>query len=325
MGKVLVTGADGFIGSHLVEALVHEGRDVKAMVRYTSRDDFQNLCFLEPDILDHVEICKGDVIDPYSVSNAVYGCSAVMHLAALIGIPYSYVAPASYVNVNVTGTLNILEACREHEIERLIHTSTSETYGSAQYTPMDEQHPAVGQSPYAASKIAADQLVGSYWRSFRTPATIIRPFNTYGPRQSSRAIIPTIISQLLASGSLTLGSLSPVRDLTFVRDTAAGFVAALKSELVIGDVVNLGVGSGLSIRELANLICELIGSEVKISQSAERMRPKDSEVSCLISDNSRAKELMQWLPQTSLESGLAETVDFVRSHPDRFRVGTYGV
>lgn len=323
--KVLVTGAGGFIGSHLTNLLVQEGYDVRAYVHYNANNNYYNLEKLPKDVYDSLEIVTGDIADPFSVDKAVEGCDKVFHLAALIGIPYSYVAPGAYVQTNVTGTLNVLEACRRHGVERMLHTSTSETYGSAQYTPIDEKHPLVGQSPYSASKIGADKIAESYWLSFETPVTIVRPFNTFGPRQSMRAIIPTIIAQALAGGNLKLGSLDPVRDLTYATDTARGFLAASKSEKVIGELVNLGVGKGVTIGDLVNRIGILLGQELEVELQQQRVRPSNSEVMKLISDNSKAKELMGWEPLISLDDGLKATIDYMRENLNEFKATQYNV
>jgi NAD dependent epimerase/dehydratase len=294
-------------------------------VHYSSRHDLHNLEHLEPAILDSVEIVKGDIGDPFSVDRAVIGCDSVFHLAALIGIPYSYVAPASYVVTNVHGTLNILEAARKHNVSRVIHTSTSETYGSSQYTPMDEKHPTVGQSPYSASKIGADKLAESFWLSFETPVTTVRPFNTFGPRQSMRAVIPTIIAQALSGKKLALGSTDPVRDFTYVSDTVAGFMAAERSEQAIGELINLGVGKGISIGDLVNTVGSLLGKKLEVASDAQRVRPAASEVSKLISDNSKARKLLDWSPEVSLTDGLQETIQFVQAHVESLRVADYVV
>ena len=323
--QVLVTGAGGFIGSHLVELLVREGYKVRAFVHYNSNNNWYNLERAPADILKEVEVVAGDIVDPYSVDSAVKGCETVFHLAALIGIPYSYVAPASYVSVNVNGTLNVLEACKRYSVRRVLHTSTSETYGTAQYVPIDEQHPLVGQSPYSATKIAADKLALSYHLSFDTPVTVVRPFNTYGPRQSMRAIIPTIIVQALTSGRLRLGSLDPVRDLTFATDTARGFLAASLSDSVIGDTVNLGVGEGSSVRDLVDMVGQLLGKKLPVEVDQKRIRPANSEVMRLISDNSKAKERMGWQPRVSLKDGLEQTVRFVEQNLDAFKTNVYTV
>lgn len=323
--RVLVTGAGGFIGSHLVEELVRAGHSVRAFVHYNSNSNWYNLEKLPDDVLASVETVAGDITDAFAVDRAVQGCEAVFHLAALIGIPYSYVAPAAYVATNVTGTLHVLEACRRHNVRRLLHTSTSETYGTAQYVPIDENHPLVGQSPYSATKIAADKLVESYYLSFDLPAVIVRPFNTYGPRQSARAIIPTIISQALALGRLTLGNLDPVRDLTFVTDTAQGFVAAARSDRVLGQVVNLGVGEGYSVRELVEKIGRLLGMELVPEQDAQRVRPEKSEVGRLISNNSKVRRLTDWAPRVSIDDGLHRTIEYIRANLSSYKTDRYNV
>jgi len=323
--KVLVTGAAGFIGSHLVELLVREGYAVRAFVHYNSCGHRFNLEKVPQEIVDAVEIVSGDITDAFAVDKAVSGREIVFHLAALIGIPYSYTAPAAYVSTNVSGTLNVLEACRRHGVERVVHTSTSETYGSAQYVPIDERHPLVAQSPYSASKIAADKLAESFWLSFRTPVTIVRPFNTYGPRQSLRAVIPTIVAQLLVGEEVRIGSVDPVRDFTFVEDTARGFLAAARSEEVVGEVVNLGVGKGVSIGELITRIGRIVGRKPKIRQEEQRMRPARSEVRRLISDNRRARHQMGWEPLVDLDSGLSAVVAYMRKHLDEFQSETYAI
>ncbi len=322
--KVLVTGAGGFIGSHLTELLVREGYGVRAFVRYNSQDSWHHLDRLPKEVLAGVEVISGDVTDAFAVDKAVAGCETVFHLAALIGIPYSYLAPASYVATNVSGTLHVLEACRRHGA-KLVHTSTSETYGTAQYVPIDEKHPLVGQSPYSATKIAADKLVESYHLSFGLPACIVRPFNTYGPRQSARAVIPTIISQALTLGTLSLGNLDPVRDLTFVTDTARGFLAAARSDRVIGRTVNLGVGEGLSIRQIVEKIGAILGMRLVPRQDPVRVRPPGSEVERLISDNRLMRSLTDWRPQVDIDSGLRQTVEFIRENLSAYRADRYVV
>jgi NAD dependent epimerase/dehydratase len=323
--RVLVTGAAGFIGSHLCELLVRQGFQVRAFVHYNSHGRWPNLEQISAEVRREIEVVPGDIADCGSISRAIAGREWVFHLAALIGIPYSYVAPASYVQTNVIGTLNVLDACRTHGIERLLHTSTSETYGSAQYVPIDEKHPLVGQSPYSATKIGADKLAESYWLSFGTSVTTVRPFNTYGPRQSQRAIIPTIITQALESAVLKLGNLDPVRDLTFVTDTARGFLAAARSSRVNGETVNLGVGHGVSVRELVERIGKLVGRQLEVKQENERVRPDGSEVVRLISNNSKAKSLIEWKPEVDLESGLAETVAHIRKYPQDYQNRGYVV
>jgi NAD dependent epimerase/dehydratase len=318
MKSVLVTGGAGFIGSHLVEMLVREGYRVRAFVHYNSQGKWHHLEHVADEIREAIEIVPGDIADAGSVSKAVAGCDWVFHLAALIGIPYSYVAPSSYVQTNIIGTLNVLDACRQHGVERMLHTSTSETYGSAQYVPIDEKHPIVGQSPYSATKIGADKLAESYWLSFEMPTTTVRPFNTYGPRQSQRAIIPTIMTQAIAGNELKLGNLDPVRDLTFVTDTAAGFLAAARSARTIGQTVNLGVGYGVSIRELVEKIGRIAGRDFKVEQQDQRIRPEGSEVQRLISDNRLAKELMDWEPKVGLDEGLLATFEHIQNHPQDY-------
>ena len=323
--RVLVTGAAGFIGSHLVELLVREGHQVRAFVHYNSNNNWYNLEQLPRDVLDAVEVVAGDVTDAFAVDAAVKERDVVFHLAALIGIPYSYHAPAAYVSTNVVGTLNVLQACRRHDVGRLVHTSTSETYGTAQYVPIDEKHPLVGQSPYSASKIGADKLVESYWLSFAQPVCIVRPFNTFGPRQSMRAIIPTVIVQALSGGQVNLGNLDPVRDLTFVEDSARAFIAAARSDKVLGEVVNLGVGHGVSIGELVQRIGVLLGIEIVTKREEARVRPPASEVIRLISDNRKAKALMGWAPRVDLDTGLSRTIEYIRAHLGSYRSDRYAI
>jgi nucleoside-diphosphate-sugar epimerase len=284
------------------------------------------LADLPPESQAQLEILFGNLCDPFFVRSAVQGCDYVFHLAALIGIPYSYVAPADYVAVNVQGTLNVLQACRDERTPRLVHTSTSEVYGSAQYVPIDEKHPLQGQSPYSASKIAADKLAESYHRSFNLPVVTVRPFNTYGPRQSARAFIPTVISQALLHDRIQLGSLEPVRDLTFVKDTAEGFLRVGLCEQLVGQTVNLGVGHGEAVGTVARLILKVLGKEgLPIERDAARVRPERSEVLRLISDNTVARQVCGWQPRYTLEQGLAETVQWIQRHLDRYRSGVYAV
>ena len=311
--RVLVTGAGGFIPSHLVEALVADGARVRAFVHYNSRNDWGNLEHAPAAVRDEVEIVLGDVQDPFSVANAVAGCSHVFHLAALIGIPYSYVAPKTYVDTNVTGTLNVLEAARRFDVARVVHTSTSETYGTARYTPIDEEHPLQGQSPYSASKIGADKLAESYVRSFETPVVTLRPFNTYGPRQSLRAVIPTIIAQALSGDTVRLGSLTPVRDFTFVTDTARAFIAAATAPAAVGLTLNAGSGKGIAIGALAEIILDVVGSDARIVADEARVRPDASEVFELLADARLLREKTGWSPQVDLRGGLAATVEWMRS------------
>jgi len=321
---VLVTGAAGFIPSHLCEALVAEGACVRAFVHYDSRPSLGNLEYLPQDVADALEIVSGDVQDPFFVRRVVEGCDIVFHLAALIGVPYSYVAPEAYIRTNINGTLNLLQACREAQTPRLVHTSTSETYGTARYVPIDEAHPLQAQSPYAASKIAADKLAESYYYTFGLPVVIVRPFNTYGPRQSARAVIPTIAGQLLAgTETLHLGSVEPVRDLTYVTDIVHGFILAAVTEGIEGQVFNLGTGRGVTIEELAEALKRIVGREVPIETDPERVRPLESEVMRLISCSQAARQRLGWEPKIPLEEGLARVVDFLRRHPDHLRPGKY--
>ena len=323
--RCLVTGAGGFIGSHLTARLVELGAKVRAVVRYNSRGDRGLLEFLPDPVKAAIEVRAGDLTDPFWTREAAAGCEIIFHLAALIAIPYSYTAPQQFLAVNGTGTLNLLEAARSHGVERFVHTSTSETYGTAQYTPMDEKHPLVGQSPYAASKIAADKLVESYHLSFGVPAAIIRPFNTYGPGQSARAVIPTIISQALAGDTIRLGLLTPVRDLTFVQDTVAGFIKIAGESKAIGEVINVGSGAAVSIGRLADLVMGLTGGHQTIIRDEARVRPPASEVMELLCDNRKARELLGWRPETGLEAGLEATIRFIRDHRERYRPESYVV
>ncbi len=324
--RVLVTGAGGFIGSHLVELLCKSGAKVRAFVHYNSRSDIGNLRFLPRKAFNLVEVLFGDVRDNGSVDQAVSGCECVFHLAALIGIPYSYLAPRSYVDTNVGGTLNVLEAVRRHRIPRMVHTSTSEAYGTAQYEPIDENHPLQGQSPYSASKIGADMLAESYHRSFGLAVTTLRPFNTYGPRQSARAVIPTIISQLLSGkDSVRLGSLDPERDLTFVEDTARAFVAAAESEGIIGKTVQIGNGKSITIGKLAEMLVAMINPGARITCDEKRVRPANSEVMKLICDYSKAEAEMGWRPTVLLTEGLGRTIEFIRKQMDCYATETYTV
>jgi len=323
--RALVTGAGGFIGSHLVELLVRDGVSVRAYVHYNSRNDWGNLELIDPAVRAEVEVVSGDIGDPFSVRRAVQGCDEVFHLAALIGIPYSYVAPQSYVQTNVVGTVNVLEAVRAQDGTRLVHTSTSETYGTARYTPIDEEHPLQGQSPYSASKIGADKMVESYVRSFELAAATLRPFNTYGPRQSLRAVIPTIVAQALSSDVVRLGSLTPVRDLTFVTDTARAFIAVARSDAAIGRTLNAGSGKGIAIGDLAALILELLGSGARIETDAQRVRPEASEVLELVASTQALEEASGWRAEVPLRDGLATTIEFVRAHLARLKPELYTV
>jgi len=318
MTKLLITGAGGFIGSHVVEACVEEGYDVRAFVHYNSRNSWGWLEGLP--LTRAIEVKAGDVRDLDSVADAMKGCTGVVHMAALIGIPYSYESPLAYIRTNVEGTYNVLQAARASNLEQVLVTSTSEVYGTAQRVPIDEEHPVVGQSPYSASKIAADQLAIAYHRSFATPVKIVRPFNTYGPRQSARAIIPTVIQQVLAGKTeLKLGNVLPTRDLTYVKDTAAAFVSVLKSPALVGEVANVGMGEEISIRDLAGKIAQLLGVSISIAQDPARVRPTGSEVERLLSDAAKLRRATGWMPRYSLEQGLEETIRFMREHESLYK------
>lgn len=323
--SVLVTGAGGFIGSHLVERLATEGARVRAFVRYTSRGDLGLLPQLDSSLLECIEIVRGDLRDASALLHAMEGCEYVFHLGALIAIPYSYVHPREVVDTNVSGTLNVLEAARRTKPRRVVHTSTSEVYGTARTVPISETHPLQGQSPYSASKIAADKIAESYFRAFGVPVLTIRPFNTFGPRQSARAIIPTIITQALTFEKIKLGALSPTRDFTFVTDTVAGFLAAATGEGVLGEEINLGSEKEISVGDLAERIMGIVGRKVEIVCDNERLRPVRSEVERLHADIRRAKALLGWSPRVSLTDGLRRTVDWIREHINMYRVGKYEV
>lgn len=323
--KVLITGAGGFIGSHLVERLVREGAEVTAFVRYNSRQDPGLLALLPDDVRDAVEIIAGDLRDADAVAGAAQGRELIFHLGALIAIPYSYLHPREVVETNVLGTLNVLMAARAGDVRRVVHTSTSEVYGTARYTPIDEAHPLQGQSPYSASKIGADKLVESFHRSYGLPAVTVRPFNTYGPRQSARAVIPTIITQALTSDVIRLGDLATTRDFTFVADTVEGFWRAATTPGIEGAEINVGTDSEISIGDLARLICRLIGTETRVEVDPKRLRPAASEVRQLWASQARARELLDWAPATRLEDGLARTIDWFRANLGRYRPDQYAV
>jgi len=308
---ILVTGAAGFIGSHLIELLIKSGYNTIAYDRYNSNN---NWGWLEnSDYKKELNVILGDIRDYDSVSKAMKGCDAVFHLAALIGIPYSYLSPLAYIRTNIEGTYNVLEAAKNLNIEQILITSTSETYGTAQYVPIDEKHPLVGQSPYSASKIAADQLAISYYRSFEIPIKLVRPFNTYGPRQSARAVIPTIISQLLNGNTeVELGSLSPTRDLTFVKDTCSGFREIYKTDSLFGEVTNIGMKDEISIGDLAELIASIMNVELSIKSTDERIRPENSEVERLFCDNAKLLKHTQWKPKYKLEQGIGEVIEWMK-------------
>ncbi|GAA2733085.1 GDP-mannose 4,6-dehydratase [Actinocorallia aurantiaca] len=326
-GLVAVTGADGFIGSHLVELLVTRGHRVRALAQYNSFGSWGWLDTLPPDILAQVEVHLGDVRDAGSVNALVKGTGTVYHLAALIAIPYSYHAPRSYVETNVIGTMNVLEAVRAHDVHRMVHTSTSETYGTAQSVPINESHPLQAQSPYAASKAAADKLAESYYASFETPVVTLRPFNTFGPRQSARAFIPTVISQLAAGATtIKVGALTPTRDFTYVRDTAAAFVAAATVPGLEGRVFNAGTGHEVSMGDLARTIAVLMARpDVRFVTEDTRRRPDKSEVMRLVCDSSRLRTATGWAPRHSLQEGLAETAHWLTGNLERYRPGVYTV
>lgn len=313
--KILVTGADGFIGSHLTEELIKRGYNVRAFVYYNSFNSWGWLDSLPADIKRNLDVFAGDIRDPYGVKEAMKGCTHVLNLAALIAIPYSYHSPDTYVDTNIKGTLNIVQAARELGIEKVVHTSTSEVYGTAQYVPIDENHPLQGQSPYSATKIAADQMALSFYKSFDTPVSIIRPFNTYGPRQSARAVIPTIIGQI-ASGNTTikLGATSPTRDFNFVKDTVNGFISVMNSDSAIGEIINIGSNFEVSIGETAETIADIMNIDLKIETDEQRLRPDKSEVERLWADNQKAKQLIGWEPvyggKEGFKRGLEETIEW---------------
>jgi dTDP-glucose 4,6-dehydratase len=324
MKKILVTGAGGFIGSHLTELLVSKGYDVKAFVHYNSSNKWGWLD--SSTVKNDVEVITGDIRDMDSVFAAMQGCNSVFHLAALIGIPYSYVSPQAYIKTNIDGTYNILQSARQLGVEKIMVTSTSETYGTAQYVPIDENHPMVGQSPYSATKIGADQLAISYYKSFDLPVKIVRPFNTYGPRQSARAIIPTVISQILSGKTeLNLGNLTPTRDLTFVKDTANGFLQIALADGLFGEISNIGMSEEITIGDLVKLIAKLIGSEVEIRSDLQRIRPDKSEVERLFCNNSKILANTLWKPDYTLESGLMETIEWIKNNLSYFKTDIYNV
>jgi len=325
---VLVTGSDGFIGSHLVEELLNSGCTVRAFVYYNSFNRWGWLDSFPPEHLENIEIFTGDIRDPNGVRTAMRGVDIVFHLAALIGIPFSYHSPDSYVDTNVKGTLNILQAARDASVKKILVTSTSEVYGTAMYVPIDEKHPRQGQSPYSATKIGADAMSDAFFRSFDLPVVVVRPFNTYGPRQSARAIIPTIITQLLSGKQqIRLGSLHPTRDLVYVKDTAEGFVRIAQAEGVIGEEINISTGSEISMGNLAQLIVNKVNSEAEIIQDEQRIRPGKSEVEQLLGNNEKLKKLTGWSPQTSLEEGLQYTIEWFKEPQNQafYKADVYNV
>ncbi len=326
MKKVLVTGADGFIGSHLTELLVEKGVEVRAFAYYNSFNTWGWLDTLPKTVMDHVDVFTGDIRDPNGVRQAMKGCDAVFHLAALIAIPFSYHSPDAYVDTNIKGTLNVLQAARDLGTERVLVTSTSEVYGTAQYVPIDEKHPYQGQSPYSATKIGADRLAESFYRSFDLPVTIVRPFNTYGPRQSARAVIPTIITQLLAGKTeIKLGSLTPTRDFNYVKDTANGFYEIYRSDRTLGQEINIATQHEISIGQLAEELIRQINQAARIVCEEQRLRPEKSEVNRLLGCNEKIMRLTDWRPQYTFEEGLAQTIEFFRHNLDKYKVDIYNL
>ena len=326
MNKVLVTGAGGFIGSHLTEELVTLGYEVMAFVHYNSQNSWGWLDTLPKDIKDNIEIFSGDIRDSYGVRTAMKGCNAVFHLAALIAIPFSYHSPESYVDTNIKGTLNILQAAKELNTERVLVTSTSEVYGTAKYVPIDENHPFQGQSPYSATKIGADRLVESFYRSFSLPVTIVRPFNTFGPRQSARAVIPTIITQLISGQEeIKLGALSPTRDFNYVKDTVNGFIEIYKSQKTVGEEINIATQREISIGELANELIRQINPNARVVCDEQRVRPGKSEVNRLLGSNRKIMELTDWQPKYTFEEGIAETIGFLRNNQNKYKADIYNI
>ncbi|GFP77108.1 NAD-dependent 4,6-dehydratase LegB [Clostridium fungisolvens] len=324
--KVLVTGADGFIGSHLTEMLLESGNEVRAFTYYNSFNSWGWLDTLDKNKLSEIDVFAGDIRDPNGVRNAMKDIDEVYHLAALIAIPFSYHSPDSYVDTNIKGTLNVLQASRDLGVKRVLITSTSEVYGTARYVPIDENHPFQGQSPYSATKIGADRLAESFYRSFNTPVTIVRPFNTYGPRQSARAIIPTIITQLLSGKEqINLGSLTPTRDFNYVKDTAKGFIEIAKSDKTIGEEINIATQREISIGDLAQELINQINPNAKIVCDQERIRPAKSEVERLLGSNKKIMELTNWKPDYTFEQGLAETIEWIKKNLDRYKVDIYNV
>ena len=326
MKKVLVTGADGFIGSHLTESLLEKGYNVKAFTYYNSFNTWGWLDTLPKEKLDQIEVFSGDIRDPNGVREAMKGVDQVFHLAALIAIPFSYHSPDSYVDSNIKGTLNVLQAARDLGTEKIMVTSTSEVYGTAQYVPIDEKHPFQGQSPYSATKIGADRLAESFYRSFNLPVAIVRPFNTFGPRQSARAVIPTIITQLLAGKEeIKLGSLTPTRDFNYVKDTAAGFIAIAESDKTVGQEINIATQREISIGDLAKEIIAQINPNAKIVCDEQRLRPEKSEVNRLLGANAKIKELTDWKQQYTFEQGIAETIAWIRQNMGAYKTDIYNV
>lgn len=326
MAKILITGADGFIGSHLIEELVKSGKRVKAFTQYNSFNTWGWLDSLSKEIMEEVEVFPGDIRDPNGVKEAMKGIETVFHLAALIAIPFSYHSPDTYVDTNIKGTLNVLQAARQLETSRVLITSTSEVYGTAQYVPIDEKHPFQGQSPYSATKIGADRLAESFYRSFNMPITIVRPFNTYGPRQSARAVIPTIITQLLAGNAeICLGALSPTRDFNYVKDTVSGFLCIAKSDKTIGEEINIATQQEVSIKELAEELIRQINPNAKIICDEQRLRPEKSEVNRLLGSNEKIKRLTNWAPNYTFKQGLSETIEFFKLNLEKYKPDLYNL
>lgn len=324
--QILVTGADGFIGSHLTELLVKQGHKVKAFAYYNSFNTWGWLDTLPKEILNEIEVFTGDIRDPNGVKESMKGMDEVYHLAALIAIPFSYHSPDTYVDTNIKGTLNVLQAARELDTSRLLVTSTSEVYGTAQYVPIDEKHPYQGQSPYSATKIGADRLAESFYRSFNMPITIVRPFNTYGPRQSARAVIPTIITQLLAGKEeIQLGSLTPTRDFNFVKDTANGFLEIANSDKTIGEEINIATQDEISIGQLANELIKQINPNARVITDDQRFRPENSEVNRLLGSNEKIKSLTNWKPEYTFENGISETIEFFKQNLDKYKTDIYNI
>ena len=323
--RVLVTGAAGFIGSHLTEALARSGASVRAFVRYNSRNDWGWLEAADPNLISSVEIFRGDLANPEAVRGAVQGVDVVLHLGALIPIPYSYRHPREFVTANVVATTNVLESCRDAETPRLVHTSTSEVYGTAQRVPIDEEHPLHPQSPYAATKVGADNLALSYWRSFGTSVVVARPFNTFGPRQTARAIIPTIITQALSRDEIELGATTPTRDFLYVDDAVRGMMRCAEQPGIEGEVINLGSGQEISVGETVKMILSILGRDTRIVESAGRLRPPNSEVERLIADRSKAQRLLDWRPLVDFDEGLRRTVDWMRGAMAKYKASVYNV
>lgn len=324
--SILITGAGGFIGSHLVESMVKKGQKVKAFVQYNSLNSWGWLDYLTPDILKEIEVFSGDIRDPNGIYESIKGTDEVYHLAALIAIPFSYHSPDSYIDTNIKGTLNVLQAARKLGTNRILITSTSEVYGTAQYVPIDEKHPFQGQSPYSATKIGSDRLAESFYRSFNMPITIVRPFNTYGPRQSARAVIPTIITQLLSGKEyIELGSLTPTRDFNYVKDTVNGFIEIAKSNKTIGEEINIATQKEISIGRLAEELIKQINPNVRIKCDEQRLRPQKSEVNRLLGSNEKLKRLTNWKPQYTFEQGLGETIEFFKNNKDKYKTDIYNI